>query len=1003
MRRNPDGTYTRTMPNGVSHHFDSDGFQTSTVDRNGITTTYAYEGTEQHKRLIRITDPAGLETVFTYDNGKISSITDPAGRITQFEVDENGDLLRIVNPDLTERRFEYDAEHLMTAQIDASGLRSEYVYDHHGCIAETIKGVGTPEEQHRYFQASVNQGLINDLPPGVGTRDNPAPVVRPESIQESYTNAAGQTELYHTNRYGMRTSIEDPAGRTTLMERDEFNNLTMVTSPEGRQVAYQYDRKGNVTKITNLGTNPPAETLIEYHETWNRPTRVEDPEGKVWTMEYDPDNGNLLTITDPHLRVTAYTYNARGQVETVTNPEQESARFEYYADTGNLRKIIADPDGLALETRFEYDAYGNVSKTTDPNLKETTFVYDAMNLLRFATDSAGRTTEYQYQPAYGTDSAWSFAPLAELARIIDSRGITTVEYGYDALHRPVSETNAIGKTWAWTYDDADRVRSSTDPKGQEITYTYDEAGRLTSKVLPGDGDTETVSYDYDGDDKLVRIADGDSDLSFAYNDAGQLESYTSATAGQPALTLSYTHNLDGTVASMTDPTGETAFVYNDTNGLTRITDSAGRAFQFSYDSAGRRTELDAENGTSVTYGYDPAARLESILHEVGTEPLLSLAYGLDPAGTIESLTDADGLHTYGYDDAYQLTSAIHPNPPVNPDESYTYDLLGNRISSHLSGLHLHNAANQLLEDDEYVYGYDDNGNLATRVRTSDGDTALYTYDAEDRLIRVESTGGRWVTYRYDALGRRIEKNVNDTSTRYAYSGEDILFEYDGANNVVARYTHGPGIDEPLAAHRDTTGDGTLDSAFYYHADHLGSVRVLTDETGAVVGAYTYDAFGQIVAQTGEIPNPYTYTSREWDPEAGMFFYRARYYDASSGRFVSPDPIGFASGPNQFRYVNNNPVALVDPWGLCWSIRGEEGGRRGSPPGRRPPTQKPPRTRPKPSDRPKVEPGLPGGARPIEDLLGPGWRPEEGVFGPDTPGSDWPFPSPRSLQPTWLAG
>jgi RHS repeat-associated protein len=167
-------------------------------------------------------------------------------------------------------------------------------------------------------------------------------------------------------------------------------------------------------------------------------------------------------------------------------------------------------------------------------------------------------------------------------------------------------------------------------------------------------------------------------------------------------------------------------------------------------------------------------------------------------------------------------------------------------------------------------------------------------------------------YHYDALGRRIEKNVNGVVTRYIYDNEDIVAEVDGTNTVQALYLHGPGIDEPLAVFREGR-------TVVYHADGLGSITILTDLNGIPVRSYTYDSFGRLVAQTGTVGNPYTYTARELDPESGLFYYRARYYDPTIGRFLQEDIFGglprFPQSLNRFVYVANNPVNFLDPTGL----------------------------------------------------------------------------------------
>jgi RHS repeat-associated protein len=167
-------------------------------------------------------------------------------------------------------------------------------------------------------------------------------------------------------------------------------------------------------------------------------------------------------------------------------------------------------------------------------------------------------------------------------------------------------------------------------------------------------------------------------------------------------------------------------------------------------------------------------------------------------------------------------------------------------------------------------------------------------------------------YNYDPFGRRIEKIVNTGTpvmTRYVYDGPNIVTEYDGSWTATAKYIHTPDIDEPLTV---TQGENT----FYYHLDGLGSVVNLTDASGYVAKTYTYKSFGESNSQPGGLVQPFTFTDREFDPESGLYFYRARYYDPRAGRFLTRDPIGFAGGDvNLYRVTGNDPLNYVDPIGL----------------------------------------------------------------------------------------
>jgi RHS repeat-associated protein len=151
--------------------------------------------------------------------------------------------------------------------------------------------------------------------------------------------------------------------------------------------------------------------------------------------------------------------------------------------------------------------------------------------------------------------------------------------------------------------------------------------------------------------------------------------------------------------------------------------------------------------------------------------------------------------------------------------------------------------------------------------------------------------------------------VNGTITRYVYDGPNIVTQYDGSWNVTAKYIHTLDVDDPLTV---TQGANT----YYYHKDGAGSVVDLTDASGNVVKGYTYRSFGEIYSETGGLVQPFAFTGREYDSESGLYFHRARYYDARAGRFLTKDPIGFLGGDtNLYRYVQNNPLNLADPWGL----------------------------------------------------------------------------------------
>ena len=255
---------------------------------------------------------------------------------------------------------------------------------------------------------------------------------------------------------------------------------------------------------------------------------------------------------------------------------------------------------------------------------------------------------------------------------------------------------------------------------------------------------------------------------------------------------------------------------------------------------------------------------------------------------------------------YELTQATQG---TNTTESYSYDAVGNRLSSLGVSPYSYNTSNELTSTPSGSYTYDYNGNTLT-----DAGGRSYTWDFENRLTQVTmpSSGGT-ATFKYDPFGRRIQKlftqNSTTTTTNYLYDGDNAIESVDQNGAVLAKFAQGQNIDEPLA---ESVGGASYD----YEQDGLGSVSSLTNSTGALSLSYTYDSFGKITNSQGSVANPFRYTGRDFDTETGLYYYRARYFDPSAGRFASEDPLGFTGGVNKYSYAMNMPVDWIDPMGFA---------------------------------------------------------------------------------------
>jgi RHS repeat-associated protein len=202
---------------------------------------------------------------------------------------------------------------------------------------------------------------------------------------------------------------------------------------------------------------------------------------------------------------------------------------------------------------------------------------------------------------------------------------------------------------------------------------------------------------------------------------------------------------------------------------------------------------------------------------------------------------------------------------------------------------------------------DANGNTL-----SDPSGKSYSWDFENRLTQAVVPGTNGGTTRYDPFGRRIQKSGPLGTTNYLYDGKgisaNVIEAVDNNGNILARYTQSMGADQLLAEIQSGV-------ASYYQQDGLSSVTSLSNSSATLADTYTYNAFGKLTASTGTLVNPFQYTGRESDPETSLDYYRSRYYDPNSGRFLSEDPMMFDAGTNFYPYVANNPANMIDPLGL----------------------------------------------------------------------------------------
>ncbi len=452
-----------------------------------------------------------------------------------------------------------------------------------------------------------------------------------------------------------------------------------------------------------------------------------------------------------------------------------------------------------------------------------------------------------------------------------------------------------------------------------------------------------MAYTYDQNGGRLTVSlDGTLHLTYGYDDASRL---TSLTRGSAVFGFGY--DIINRRTSMTYPNGVTTlYVYDD---LSRLLSVGARhasplqppitSFDYTYDNAGNRTRKAALE-YSEDYAYDLLYRLTGV--DRGGAQTRRERFGYDAVGNRLVEQVASNVTSATYNEKNQLLSrqgggrmrwrgqldeagnVAFTTATVNGQPARM--LAGNVFEADLDMQAGTNAVTLRAVDasgnvttrtysvnvmsDGATYTYDANGNLSTK--TTGSDTWAYTWNAENQLTRVTKNGAEMATFKYDPVGRRVEKVAAGVTTTWAYDGEDILREMRGG--ITTTYIHGPGIDEPLAR-VDQAGNTS-----YLHADGLGSIVKETNSAGAVTLTRQYDAWGNL--EQGADQPGYAFTGREWDPETGLYYYRARYYDPKVGRFISEDPIGFEEGVNFFQYTRSKPTMGTDPLGLSfWSSFG----------------------------------------------------------------------------------
>jgi RHS repeat-associated protein len=920
---------------------DANGRVLSISDSMGTVATYSYGASNQLLSVI-YADNSAFQ--FSYDGSlRLASVTDALGNTLESHTyDSQGRALTSEKQGGVERYTLNYVSDTRTEVTDALGHLTKYTIDKSKGrnVVTQVEGVCNCGGSNSQLQTWNYDNQLN---------------------VSSRTDALNHTISFTSDTGGNRLTETDATGTVTYTY-NQFGQVLASTDQMGGVTTSTYDATGNLLATRDALNNT---TTISYNARGQALT-VTDARGKVMTFTYDAagnltqskDANNitlfyfydarsrLTKVRDGLSRNTLYAYDAAGRLNKMTHPDNSFVAYTY--DLAGRQTVVRDERGNP--TNFAYDSAYRLTGVTDALNQTTTYVYDPMSNLTGTSDALGHITNYDYDdlsrlirttyPAAVTGGTRLFETLTydavgNATQRTDTAGRIT-SFAYDNVNRTASTTDADNRTTSFEYDSLSRTTAVVDALNQRYQFTYDAAGRQTGTTRGGlsmsyqydavgnrtqrtDYNGTVTNYTYDNLNRLTTIAYPTRTVTYGYMVTGQVSRATNengsvyigydnryrvSSFSDPFFYgISYNYDATGnrTKLSLNGATYAT-YNYDAVNRLTNLKDGANLNFSHSYDAVNRLTARGAPNGVTTNYAYDGLSRRTALTHVAAAATLAGNQYTYNEANNITNWTSASGNHVYGYDPVDRLTSATSS---TQQNENYAYDGVGNRTTSHLSASYNYQPFNRLAGASTGTYTYDNNGNLVSS--TDSLGTRILTWSEENQLTQVVLPGGLVVNYKYDGLGRRIQRTTSaGANERYVYDGQDVLLDLNADWSVATKYLNGPGIDNHLRQTSVTTG------VSYYLTDHLGSTAVLADATGNVVEQESYDSFGN---SAGSVRTRYGYTGRERDPDTGLLHYRARWYDPQVGRFISEDPIGLGGGINQFRYVSNNPQNRTDPSGL----------------------------------------------------------------------------------------
>ncbi len=679
FKKNKDGSYTLTEPDGMVLQFAADGKLLTETDANGNRISCTYDA--ETGNLTRLTHSNGSFIALTWDEaGHIIRVEDSQGDTVDYTY-EGDHLISATNQHGESVQYSYSSEfaHALTRVTGTDGISTDFSYNSHGLLEDSSQSSAN-EEVSGYGKVTLSYG---------------------ENGEVTVTDIYGATSTYYYDNKGQVRRAVDANGNTVRYGYDDKGNVIWFTDQSGNTSAYTYDEAGNMTSATNaLGY-----TSTYTYTASNALDVLTDALGH--TIDYDYDaRGNMTRITYADGSSESWTYDAVGNADSWTNRRGHTIRSEYDAqgrvtarhyEDGTSATFVYDERGNLLEmsdstgtTSYTYSEKSELLSLTRDNGQGLSFTYDSAGRRSTMTDSTGNVTHYSY-------TAFGLLERVEEQKAGETSRRLLVEYSYDQGGRLVHEEQGNGTNTDYHYTLTGQVERQTTRNAagevlQYCAYTYDEVGLRTSMETQ-DG---TWVYSYDKIGQLTRAvftpaADSPlaaQDCAYSYDAAGNRTStiingvetlYETNNLNQTtsAGDVSYTYDADGNMLSKTDANGTTLYTWDDDNQLIRVQMSTGEVYSYTYNAAGERVSV-SHGGETTEYLYDPAGygNLVAEYNAKTGEQEKTYSHGNGLIGFEEAF---NGTYWYQGDALGSVTGITDGSG--NLVATYSYDPYGNSLSS----------------------------------------------------------------------------------------------------------------------------------------------------------------------------------------------------------------------------------------------------------------------------------------------------------------------------------